>query len=94
MCRDGGWPVSGQAHVMAVRARQLELHSPGADGWGVDPPWRGQSPRVLTRAFGAFSFTAEGMGRLDLDASHVGDQESTSSSIQLELFPLVRGCHG
>ncbi len=38
-------------------------------------PWEGKSPRVLTRAFRAFSFTAEGMGRLDQDASPVGDIE-------------------
>jgi len=36
-------------------------------------PWEGRSPRVLTRAFEEFSFTAEGMGRLDQEAPHVGE---------------------
>ena len=74
---------------MAVSSRQLVLYLPGADGWGVDPPWRGQSPRVLTRAHLAFSFTAEGMGRLDQDASRVGENDQ-ELQLQLELFPLGR----
>ena len=70
-------------------ARQLGLYPPGADGWGVDPPWRGQSPRVLTKAHLAFSFTAEGMGRLDQDASRVGENDQ-ELQLQLRLFPLGR----
>ena len=50
-------------------------------------PWKGVSPRVLTKSFELFSFTAEGMGRLDLDATPVGDEEeSWSDPDQLFLF--------
>jgi len=46
--------------VGPVVLEQLELQ--------LGEPWGGRSPRVLTRAFEAFSFRAEGMGRLNEDA--------------------------
>ena len=73
-----------------MNSRQLDLHPPGADGWGANPPWKGQSPRVLTKAFETFRFRPEGMGRLDQDASHVGEITQSSSN-QLELFLLISG---
>ena len=55
------------------RPAQLELELGNFPGAGKDLPWGGCSARGLTRAYVAFSFTAEGMGRLDQDAAHVGD---------------------
>ena len=49
-------------------------------------PWGGRSPRVLTTSYQTFSLAREGMGRLDLDATHVGDIEGSCSSEQLLLF--------
>jgi len=51
-------------------------------------PWQGSSPRELTRAFQAFSLVREGMGRLDQDASHVGDIEQ-EDPLQGVLFPYT-----
>ncbi len=57
-------------------------------------PWEGRSPRVLTKAFRARSLVREGMGRLDLDASHVGEI-SQEVQLQLPLFPFEKGVdHG
>ena len=53
-------------------------------------PWDGYSPRVLTRAYETFSFTAEGMGRLDQDASHVGDLNIRGGQLALP-FPSIYG---
>ncbi len=55
------------------RFAQLELGLDDVRKAVVEEPWGGKSPRVLTRAFVAFSLVREGMGRLDQDASHVGD---------------------
>ena len=71
---------------------QLEMFSPGMyapPGCRDRRPWNGQSPRELTRAFIAFSLSREGMGRLDLDSSHVGDNECEGQLV-LPLFPLGR----
>ncbi len=38
-------------------------------------PWEGRSPRELTKSYRTYSFRAEGMGRLDQDASRVGEYE-------------------
>ncbi len=65
-----------------MNSEQLELALP----WGRHQPWEARSPRVLTRAYRAFSFRAEGMGRLDLDAPHAGDTEQEQLG-QL-LFPF------
>ncbi len=75
-----------------MKSVQLELFPPEAVGAGVSRarrPWKGQSPRELTRAFRARTFGREGMGRLDLDARHVG-QISEAPAYQLELFPFVK----
>jgi len=75
---------------MALNRRfaQLRLELGDFPGAGLALPWGGQSPRVLTRAFAAFSFRREGMGRLSRDASHVG--EDKLRELQLELpFPFV-----
>ncbi len=72
---------------------QLELFSDEtleACGWRDSRPWNGRSPRVLTRAFGAFSLGREGMSRLDLGASHVGEINQEGQLV-LPLFPLIRG---
>jgi len=68
---------------------QLELFPPGEVGAGASAPWGGRCPRELTRAFQAFSFGREGMGRLDLGASHVGDFENTGAQIELP-FPFTQ----
>jgi len=62
------------------------LFPQGAVGVGYACPWGGISPRLLTRVHSSISFGAEGMGRLDLDASHVGDIDREELG-QL-LFPL------
>jgi len=64
---------------------QLELFPRSAS-----VPWGGVSPRELTRAFRAFSFTAEGMGPLNPDAPRVGENKPEAPA-QLELFPLSGG---
>ena len=56
-------------------------------------PWAGFSPRELTRSFGTFSFTAEGMGRLNGDAGPERGGESEASCMQLA-FPLRGGTDG
>ena len=49
-------------------------------------PWGGKAPRELTRSFMASSLAREGMGRLDLDASRVGDLNALEVKVfQLEL---------
>jgi len=71
---------------------QLEMFSSEvleACEWRDSRPWNGRSPRELTRAFVAFSLVREGMGRLDLDGSHVGDVEC-EGQLRLPLFPLGR----
>jgi len=75
---------------MWAKERQLCLHSLGAAGWGCYPPWKGQSPRELTEAFKTFRFGPEGMSRLDLDASHVGDIHVDQLGLEL-VFPSVGG---
>jgi len=52
----------------------------------AEEPWGGQSPRVLTKSYGLFRFRPQGMGRLDLEASHVGDHKSEVELEQLDLF--------
>ena len=75
------------------RFAQLELELGTFPGAGLDLPWGGVSPRALTRGASIISFTAEGMGRLDLDASHVGDRKWRSSA-QLDLFLTSGGGYG
>ncbi len=66
-------------HVMH---QQLELQ--------LGEPWGGYSPRVLTKAFLARRLRAEGMGRLDQDASHVGDiEEEELGQLLLPFFKEV-----
>ena len=50
--------------------------------------WSGRSPRELTRAYKAFSFVREGMGRLDQDATCPGDLEQ-EDPLQGVLFPFT-----
>ena len=66
--------------------RELELCGQLTLDLGL--PWEGRSTRVLTRSYSIFSFGAEGMRRLDLSASHVGDDEVAGplSEAQLSLF--------
>ncbi len=71
----------------ATAQRELELGD-----LRVVVPWQGQSPRVLTRSYLAFSFTAEGMGRLDQDASLVGDIEQ--ELLGQELLPFAGEAYG
>ncbi len=56
-------------------------------------PWEGRSPRGLCAVNLALSFTAEGMGRLDLNASHVGEDEQRELEGQLS-FPFDRSFYG
>ncbi len=53
-------------------------------------PWGGRDPRVLTKSRLNVRFAPEGMGRLDLEASHVGDEQYRDSD-QLALFLCVGG---
>ena len=76
--------------AMIRRIAQLELQ---LDDVRKVVAWQGTSPRALTRAAQAFSLVREGMGRLDLDASDVGEVNQRSS-IQLDLFPLAGGTYG
>ncbi len=62
---------------------QGELFSWGSVG--------GRSPRELTRAFQARRFRPEGMGRLDQDASHIG--EINQEELGQLLFPFTQGVH-
>jgi len=56
-------------------------------------PWDGVSPRLLTAAYLNSTFRAEGMGRLDQDASHVGDIEQESLPGGQRLFPFEEGVY-
>ncbi len=76
-----------------MMSKQLDLFPPGAVGCGADTPWRGQSPRSLCRVSLASSFRAEGMGRLDQNASPVGEDEQKELLQQL-LFPFSRRYYG
>jgi len=67
---------------------QLWLELGDVPGAGSELPWGGRSPRELTRCAQSFSFTAEGMGRLDQVASHVGDREVGGAAEQL-LLPFT-----
>ncbi len=70
--------------------QQLCLFSPGTPGAGSEVPWEGRAPRDLTRLSLARSLVREGMGRLDQDASHVGENEERE--VQLDLpFPFALG---
>ena len=69
------------------RVAQLELELGDLPGAGKDLPWGGRSPRGLTKASKAFSFRREGMGRLNEDASHVGDIDL--ETLGQRLLPLM-----
>ena len=75
------------------RFAQLELELGDVLGAGKDLPWGGRSTRGLTRIAVALRLATEGMGRLDLDGSHVG--EINQPQLELELgFPSIRSSHG
>ncbi len=76
--------------AMVRRTAQLQLE---LDDVRKVLPWGGRSPRELTRSFETFRFATEGMGRLDLDASHVGDNKQEELRFEL-LFPFARGFDG
>ncbi len=53
-------------------------------------PWSGYSPRVLTSAYRAFSFGAEGMGRLDGSVYSCAAPE-VNELVRLDQFSLFIG---
>lgn len=53
------------------------LVPPSREAWGA------YSPRALTRGHKCISFTAEGMGRLNEDASPVGDIDRDQLLLEL-----------
>jgi len=70
------------------------LWAAGTPGIGCADPWGGVDPRGLTRVGLDVRFASEGMGRLDLVGSHVGEIMERARCEQLDLFLRLGSADG